>query len=98
MNLFVLRPTVRQLLHAKGSDHSNCSRLEFGSTIMNGNVRRNSHLRDEVQVLLVTAIQLVKCPGRREDNCSNVPFIVGRNLHQEELLLIPESLAEGLRS
>jgi hypothetical protein len=59
MYLPVLRPCFTQSLHTESRNDSQGGRLESWSAFVDSNVRRDAHLRDEVEILLVTRYMLV---------------------------------------
>lgn len=54
MYLPVLGPPIGQLLHSNSGDDSESCRLELGSTVVDGDVGGDAHLRDEIEVFLIT--------------------------------------------
>lgn len=58
MNLAILRPPIRQLLHADGSDDGESCGFELRTTVVDGHVGCDSHLGDEVEILLVAVVVL----------------------------------------
>lgn len=53
MNLTVLRPPIRQPLHPDGRNDGENRGLESRPTLVQRNVGRDTHLRDQVKVFLV---------------------------------------------
>ena len=59
VNLAVLRPPFAQSLHSQRCDDSQCGRLELGTALMHRDIGCDTHLRDEVEILLVAVMLLV---------------------------------------
>jgi hypothetical protein len=59
MYLPVLRPAFTQLLHANRCNDSKSCRFESGSAFVDGDVGCDAHLRDEIEILLITVWMLV---------------------------------------
>ena len=54
MYLPVLGPPIGELLHPNGGDDSESCRFELGSAVVDGDVGGDAHLRNEIEVFLIT--------------------------------------------
>lgn len=66
VDLAILRPSFAQLLHPQCCDDGQCRRLQLRTALVHRDIRRDAHLRDEVEILLIAvhALEVVREESR----------------------------------